>query len=297
MFELYYPAAFIFTCMMNCDYSSRNIYPGQQFPCFDFRNSSDQSEILARVTENRWIEINRRLNSLTKQITAFGGTVPSSIPSSMTATTKTNSTSTPREIVIFADPTFPPYSLPVLLNALKSSYSVAAQTHVHSSVSEVPQHLQDFFHVDLDSSPRSQHDLCVSFVWKSGRQPSLAVSPIGHNNIEGEVNIAKYLVRTLEQKTAGSLLLDSASDSIRNLTEGLLDEMHAKLMYGDPKTKQAFAKDVGQLLETRKWLNGESLSVADIVFWSLCRQAKVSLKDKVLKAWSERLVQHEFFKN
>ncbi|ESO89130.1 hypothetical protein LOTGIDRAFT_106366, partial [Lottia gigantea] len=171
------------------------------------------------------------------------------------------------DIVVYIDPSSIPYSLLVLYHQLQQHYSILASTHLHSSVSYVPDNIQNLFNNGLVQS-RKDYQIALTVIWKKVLfGPRLMVDPSKQTAIEGEVNVARYLQR----------LLDSSFDSGDVVQATQIDEWldTAQIQYnnGSNKERAAVMRSLNAKLGKSSWLVGDRCSLADVAMWSVLQQS------------------------
>ncbi|XP_042888257.1 phenylalanine--tRNA ligase alpha subunit-like [Penaeus japonicus] len=208
------------------------------------------------------------------------------------------------DVVIYADPRRPPYSLRILANALSSNFSVCLRVHCHSSVKEVSEKLQQFWGVS-GATERSQSQICLTLVWRqdgdtpTALMPSLSVSPLAPNQIRGEHNVGRYLARLAEVGAPTCRLYECLSNPIFTVqVDELLDQCHGKLTLGNNKEKAAFIRELNVRLGDREFLVSSDLTLADAVILSTLLQLRMleSAPSNVQK-WSKSCLILPYCKN
>jgi phenylalanyl-tRNA synthetase alpha chain len=198
------------------------------------------------------------------------------------------------EFVILSDPHYPPYSVIVILKLLAGRYRTEISTHVHSSVSVISSELQYFFNVSLDSTDADSY-VKVTLIWKKvGKDPLLIQCPISNGTIAGEVNIARYLNRLLEQRPDPVLVYESKGDVFGVQVDAWLDCIYKAVVHGSNELCSGITPSVSAVLNKQEWL-ACSMSIADICLWSFLKQNPNILSSTYgLKEWFEKC-QHIWF--
>ncbi|XP_064087639.1 phenylalanine--tRNA ligase alpha subunit-like isoform X2 [Macrobrachium nipponense] len=185
------------------------------------------------------------------------------------------------DIVIYADPRRPPYSIRVLANVISSKLKTCMRVHCHSTVKEVSEKLQQFWG-ENSGVDRSDSDICLTLVWRQNGDspatllPSLSVSPLSATQICGEHNIGRYLSRLAESLSLSSNLYECLSSPvvIAEIDEHL-DQCHAKLVLGTNKDRASYIKCLNTKLEKGPFIAGSNLSLADPVIISTLLQLRL----------------------
>ena len=74
---------------------------------------------------------------------------------------------TAKDIVIRANPKYPPHVLPLLCSQLQQSLKVFTSAHLHSTVKCLPNSLEDYLPL-TNCDSRSKADLCITLIWING---------------------------------------------------------------------------------------------------------------------------------
>lgn len=74
-----------------------------------------------------------------------------------------------KDIVINANPSFPPLSLLILHSFLCEKYKTLSTVHTHSSVKNVPEKLLRCFGEQTKKQSRHEYQLGVTLIWKDGK--------------------------------------------------------------------------------------------------------------------------------
>ncbi|XP_026543147.1 aminoacyl tRNA synthase complex-interacting multifunctional protein 2 isoform X2 [Notechis scutatus] len=169
-----------------------------------------------------------------------------------------------KDIVINANPTFPPLSLLILHSMLCEKYKILSTVHTHSSVKNVPEKLLKCFGEQAKKQSRHEYQLGVTLIWKDVPKPQMKFSIQTMCPIEGEGNIARFLFSLLGAKhnTIAATLIDSWVDTALFQLQG-----------GSNKEKAAVLRGMNATLGKTSWLVGNELTVADVVTWCALQQA------------------------
>lgn len=175
------------------------------------------------------------------------------------------------DFVIISDPQHPPYSLVVLLKLLASRYRIQISSHVHSSISCVPSELRSFLNCPSNGSGTGNY-INITLIWKKvGKNPSLIECPISNGTIAGEVNVARYLNRLLEQKPFPALVYESKGELYAGQVDTWLDCIYMSVTHGSNEACSYALPSLAAVLSKQDWLL-HSVSVADICLWSSLKQ-------------------------
>jgi len=163
------------------------------------------------------------------------------------------------EIVISVSPEHPPYSLLALNRLWADVLRLNVVCHTHSSVVSLPPHLSCFSRLSLTNSPNVQARL----IWTSmGPDCELAVSPVSHSRIRGEINVLRFLHRSIY----------GFSDPIDDVQlDHILDVCHRLAHSHTLRDKQMNVRALNALLGRSRWLGGDNMSVADVAAWSVIK--------------------------
>ncbi|XP_033751646.1 aminoacyl tRNA synthase complex-interacting multifunctional protein 2-like isoform X2 [Pecten maximus] len=233
------------------------------------------------VLENKQTDILQRLGELRgvlDQINIKYGTTPTS--SSGKSSTMLLPGGVVHDIVINADPENPPAIVFVLYTLLKERCQVYGSSLVHSSVTNVPDQLRNIFS-DQDKCTRGNHQVAITIIWKKVENgPTLIVSPHNQTAIEGEANIARYIMRLINQD------YDNSNPVTTTQVDDWLDSAQQQLHQGNTKEKAAAVKSLNARLGRNDWLVGSEISLADMVMWAALLQTyQMSNAPNNVKKW------------
>ncbi|XP_011307108.1 phenylalanine--tRNA ligase alpha subunit isoform X1 [Fopius arisanus] len=160
-----------------------------------------------------------------------------------------------QHLVIFCDPKHPILWLEAFINFTKNSIKTSVTTHLHSSVHKIPLELQTFCS-DFRNFQEST-DLSVIFIWKSnGVDPLLKLD--GNREIFGQVNIARYFNRLVEQINPNLLRYESNGPLYASKIDGALEKIHNALHHSRvPKLRES--------LKSNSRYTFEELSIVDLI--------------------------------
>ncbi|XP_063170987.1 aminoacyl tRNA synthase complex-interacting multifunctional protein 2 isoform X2 [Candoia aspera] len=168
-----------------------------------------------------------------------------------------------KDIVINANPSFPPLSLLILHSLLCENYRILSTVHTHSSVKTVPENLLRCFGEQTKKQARHEYQLGFTLIWKDVPKPQMKFSIQTMCPIEGEGNIARFLFSLLGQKLNAVMA---------TLIDSWVDTAIFQLQGGSNKEKAAVLRSMNTALGKTSWLVGDELTVADIVAWCALRQ-------------------------
>ncbi|XP_069942001.1 phenylalanine--tRNA ligase alpha subunit isoform X2 [Cherax quadricarinatus] len=207
------------------------------------------------------------------------------------------------DVVIYADPRRPPYSLRALANALSTTYSICLRVHCHSTVKEVSEKLQQFWGAKYGVD-RSKSSVCLTLVWRqdgdspTALMPTMTVSPLAANQVCGEHNIGRYLSRLVEVATHSINLYECSSSSVFTAQiDELLDQCHSKFTLGNNRERTSYVRELSAKLDKESYLVGSSITLADLLVLSNLLQLRMleSAPSNVLK-WSKGCLEHHLCK-
>lgn len=245
-----------------------------------FRNGTLGIDI--QVLEQRWNSILSQLEVLCAELRELQ--VNSDKPENGIQNTENRNL----EFVILSDPHHPPYSLVILLKLLAGRYKIEVSSHVHSSVSFIPSELHSFLNGPSNSSGTGSC-INITLIWKKvGKDPLLIHCPVSNGTIAGEVNIARYLNRLLEQKPNPVLVYESKGEIYGGQVDVLLDCIYTLVTHGSNEACSYTLPSLDSVLSKQDWLL-HSLSVADICLWSSLKQNPCLINSSSnLKKWFEK---------
>lgn len=216
-----------------------------------YTHSNSQDSDLAAL-ESRQECIIHRLNDLKKQLDSIhlsDGTPQASKPNRR------------MDVVVKADPSFPPKSLPLICRQLqKAGLKVFTSVHVHSSlVKRLPENLHDWLPQGCPN--RSEADVVVTLIWKEvGRDPECIESALASGVIRGEANVLRFFCRTFK------LIGYEKSPAEATKEDYQLDAIHSNLFWGDEKL---FFKNLEESIKKESFLGGRGgPNVADFLAFS-----------------------------
>jgi len=190
----------------------------------------------------------------------------------------------PMTLAISASPSHPPTSLLVLLPWLNQQFGLISSLTAHTHSSVTSQHIPDFTAPLTDNA----HTRIV-ITWKEvGPDPVLILSPLRHVAIRGEVNIARYLL--------GQVRDSSGHVNEATQLDDLLDTAHVISRGTDTELRTALTS-LGVTLGQTSWVQGHSLTLADILLWNAVQQTGHSRTlPSNLKVWFNNCSRQPVFK-
>ncbi|XP_026282620.1 aminoacyl tRNA synthase complex-interacting multifunctional protein 2 isoform X2 [Frankliniella occidentalis] len=187
-----------------------------------------------------------------------------------------------RDIVVYASPKNPPYSLLGLARVWRASCPIQISNHTHSSVKEAPSAALTFVN-EVTGVP----NLKIILIWKEVPETELVINPIRHIAVRGETNILRFLSRVGPT--------DYAYEANSNLSQvALLDEVldncQRLARSKTVKEKQAIVRTFNASLGKSEWMCGQpKLSIIDTAVWSVLKQQGPSAAlTQTLTKWMER---------
>lgn len=191
-----------------------------------------------------------------------------------------------QDIVIKANPQYPPLSLWVLCHLFSQTTATRLITYLHSSLNSIPENLSKLENISSSSSCK----VSLTVIWRDGNKDhEMMVDPIHQGIIEGEVNIARYLSRLFSLNYETDAILSTMIDNF-------LEFVHSTIIHGNNKNRQEALHSLNSHLGKNAFLVGDSYTIADIVTWSALIQAKLyqSLPANV-KKWFNSLSNVDIF--
>ena len=243
-----------------------------------FRDNRRPFAAVLNITENRWNEIENKLENISCRVSRLRqqlGLKPGVL--NIEQLQQSNG-GVMKDVVIHADPEFPPYSVQFLFAALSQITSVWSSSHIHSSLTEIPYHLNDFFELEGGEAEknRSNCKLGITIIWKAlMKDPILVTHP--EKQVSGEVNIVRYLCRILEEHSSISSVLthsmkyDSLSSIQASQVDDKLDKIHQIIHSESSKDRKIL---LNKLLNDSNDAISEVSSIPDIALLSVCKQEK-----------------------
>lgn len=182
------------------------------------------------------------------------------------------------DIVVRCSPGKPVFALPGLITLLSEHMKVYSTVHCHSSVNNLPSHLNSF--LPTSTVERGEANLKITLIWKEvGSDCELMVSPVSQSFIRGEVNIIRYFARLFPA------LLQYEADPSVTAIDNLLDSV-TSLQWAQPKDRQPILRPMAVNLARMEYLCGNKFGIADLALFSALKQLNLE-KDlqPELKKW------------
>eukprot|EP00096_Caligus_rogercresseyi_P016875 TRINITY_DN996_c0_g3_i2.p1 TRINITY_DN996_c0_g3~~TRINITY_DN996_c0_g3_i2.p1 ORF type:complete len:749 (-),score=189.53 TRINITY_DN996_c0_g3_i2:37-2283(-) len=229
---------------------------------------------LVRVLDKRWTAIENNIKSMVNKY---------KIP--LSTATPSQSDLTPKSLVVFADPKYPPFSILPILNSLRDSFSLSFKSHVHSDTkSRISGIHKDFFaalHGGKADDVFDRPNLSLTLIWKPvGLYPSLVIDPLHSSSpIQGETNLIRYLLRLNPVQSRPRDHYTYPHDASK--TDYYLD-----IIYG-----AMIASKEGELLKLDKEVPN---FIGTLYLWSLACQKRCKLNGRLEKIVSEGLKKDPF---
>lgn len=171
-----------------------------------------------------------------------------------------------KRMVIFCDPKYPPYSLETIISILKKIFKISVNVHLHSSVEKIAPSLVKFCSEFIDNDEK-QNDLTIIVIWRNvGVNPRMNIT--GSQELVGEINIARFFNRLIERRKPNLLRYESKGVSYANKIDNILDKIHEISFNSDSRNKFNSLRN----FQIGPYFSGNEISIADIVFQSVCRQ-------------------------
>lgn len=183
------------------------------------------------------------------------------------------------DVVVYANPDSPPYSLVYLHKRLQEHCTCRTAVHVHSSVRSVPEKLLNCFG-NGSQVERPDAKISITLIWKDVKHgPEMRVNPSHQTPICGEANIARYLARLLQPSYEVDLLSACLADH-------WLDLASFSLIGGNSKERAAAVRSLNSHLGRKPWLLEETSSFVDaVVFSALQQTGQASSASGNVKTW------------
>lgn len=188
-----------------------------------------------------------------------------------------------RDIVVYASPEFPPYSILGLARLWGASCPLELTNHTHSSVKEAPSCAGSF----CNSVSGTPH-LRITLVWKNvGAETELVINPVKYISVRGETNILRFLSRV----GPSNLAYENTSDLIQiTQLDEVLDNCQRLARSRTVKEKQAIVRGFNASLGKSDWMSGQSkVSIVDLAVWSVVKQlGSAAALTQTMTKWLER---------
>lgn len=190
-----------------------------------------------------------------------------------------------KDVVIRANPSHPPETLPIICETLQcQKYKVFTNFHVHSSLPKgIPSRLKDFLPISNCDS-RSKADLCVTLIWTNGKETELVTSPTSSLLVKGEINFLKYFSRRFQLFNINEMTEIQIAQA-----ESLLESVYCDVMWGAGNLDKMVSSILEPILKTSQFLTcGSKLSIADVYAFALISNEKSGKHSKFVKEWLKR---------
>jgi len=189
---------------------------------------------------------------------------------------------TAKDIVIRANPKYPPHVLPLLCSQLQQSLKVFTSAHLHSTVKCLPNSLEDYLPL-TNCDSRSKADLCITLIWINvGKDVELVTAPTSSSIIKGESNVLRYMARRfgLFQSLEQSEIMAASLDE-------LMDSLYFEKLWGSFSIAKLVNTTLEPMLKASPFLGGNHMSIADLYAFSLATNEKGKWP-QAIKEWMER---------
>ncbi|KAK9882649.1 hypothetical protein WA026_022516 [Henosepilachna vigintioctopunctata] len=188
------------------------------------------------------------------------------------------------DIVINANPNYPPYFLILLQRSLRNEINLNINCYLHSSIANISSVTEDFVSNLKRPQTKGIPSVDLMLIWKKiGQHAELNVS---HYPIQGEANILRYLVRILDS--------DLNHEKYPNPEEidNLLDMSYA-LSYNSKNNKN-YLQHLNKSSSKGLWLEGRrSITIADIAMFDfLKKNFKIDSVSGNLNKWFNQCEQY-----
>eukprot|EP00088_Acartia_fossae_P048149 TRINITY_DN5246_c0_g1_i11.p1 TRINITY_DN5246_c0_g1~~TRINITY_DN5246_c0_g1_i11.p1 ORF type:complete len:572 (-),score=167.61 TRINITY_DN5246_c0_g1_i11:328-2043(-) len=168
------------------------------------------------------------------------------------------------DVVVRCSPGKPVFALPGLITLLSEHIKVYSSVHCHSSVANLPSHLNNF--LPTPTVERGDAHLKITLIWKEvGKESELMVSPVSQTFIRGEVNIIRYFARLYPA------LLEYDVDPSVSAIDTMLDSV-TSLLWAQPKDRQPILRPLAVNLGRMEFLCGNKFGIADLALFSALKQ-------------------------
>ncbi|KAF3425631.1 hypothetical protein E2986_09989 [Frieseomelitta varia] len=161
-----------------------------------------------------------------------------------------------QKLIIFCDPKHPIKFIELFFHHVKNCVNVFVTSHVHSSVQYVPNYLLNFCSECRNAN--QANDIHLTIIWKE-----IGIDPImqlpGMYAITGEINVARYLNRLIENCYPRVLRYESKDALYANEIDNYLEKIHIFL---HTNVHHAIHKK-------SRYVMGEDISIVDILLESL----------------------------
>jgi len=248
-----------------------NLKMVQENPLCRLDKNNDETARQIQTLEKRWTKVESSLDILQKRMLTLGVN-PDKLKATTSPRMSKNATKC-KDLVIYAHPSRPPYSLQLLASLLSAKMTISSSTHLHSSLSKKGPVL-----LPSTTTPRSQSSLHLTLIWADVSEPRLVSSP--HTTIQGEANMCRYLSRVLED-CGGDPCYEKLPLEKVMVVDMVLDSLAAA------SKKHGALKTISQFLSKSTFVAGEKATVADLLALSLVKLEKIEMP--VVDKWMKKL--------
>ena len=233
-----------------------------------FRNTRDPVATLASVTEKRWENIEAQLKSLQKKVSQLCQLKGLSLESTLGGNQSTDGKF--KDIVIEMDPKHPCQSLVYLAKKMSQSLKILFTQHIHSSIQNRAEIPQDFWPTSNPQTPRLEHNMAMTLIWKSNGLLPILKSSTG-KKIMGEPNLLRYLARL----TKDTQIYPETSSEVHWI-DAQLDTLY-EMSTTDKQSRTILAKNYVKSTKRPDSLKS-TITLADLYFQSLVLKEAPDLK-------------------
>lgn len=182
-------------------------------------------------------------------------------------------------VVVHADPRYPPYSLLCVANFLrKSGFVTKVNNHVHSTLKDpvnknLAHHFDSSEWDECTESSESLLNFRLTVIWKLvGLDP---LASLGFDIVKGEANILRQLVRNL------SPIFPYETDRHQTLVfDSLMDDVHENVTWGADRDCVAFLERSESF-----FLSRDQRSFVDFLVWSALLNKRFTIPSRRLLQW------------
>lgn len=161
--------------------------------------------------------------------------------------------------VIFCDPNYPIYFIESFFRFAKSHFNVSVSTHVHSTVTNLPNELAEFCSDFLNVNANA--DISLTLIWKPvGIDPIMILQ--GMHEIHGVVNIARYFNRLIELINKDVLKYEQTDPLYANKIDTYLNQIHCALHVVNNNASLNICKK-------SHYVMGNDISIVDLILESI----------------------------
>ncbi|KAF5272118.1 hypothetical protein FQA39_LY01200 [Lamprigera yunnana] len=185
-------------------------------------------------------------------------------------------------IVINANPQYPPYSLLLIKKICGHLFNISITTHLHSSVSALPECAHDF--INILNSLKNKVELptfSIRLIWKNvGPSLEFLVSKLP---ITGEPNMLRFLARLVPG------LLRYENETNLHEIDSALDLSYCLAQAKTKTDRMGFIQALNKKLGKGKFMcNSSELTIADIAAYSAVKQITTNEITQNMSKWLQR---------